>query len=201
MNLPWAFIFLPLSSAAAVYWTLFLILILSGVGLPVPEEITLLLGGYLAYLGFIDFWPAVYILFGGILAADALGYFMGRTYGERVFRKFERLPYASLVLNKGRYYFDKYGEGVVFFSRVLLGVRVAVPILAGHFRMNFTKFLFFDILASVPWTLFLVTLSYYLGSGLELIAEVREIKHIMFGIILALVTILAVQAIRKYPTH
>lgn len=176
-----AFIFLPLDSELALYAVLFLVLILSGVGLPVPEEATLLFGGYLAYLEFIDFWPVVYVSILGIIFADAFGYFLGRFWGEGIRRFFlGRWKGPNKALEKAKKYFDRHGEKVVIFSRPLLGVRVAVPILAGHFRMNFIKFLIYDTLAAIPWSFFLVSLSYYLGSSLNLITEVKEIKHTIF---------------------
>lgn len=201
MDLPLAFIFLPLDSVTALYSALFLILILSGLGLPVPEEITLLFGGYLAYLEFVSFWPTVYVLILGILIADAAGYILGRFAGEWISKKFIRGGIFANLLEKARGYFEKHGEKIVLFSRPLVGVRVAVPMLAGHFKMNFFKFLVFDTLVAIPWTFLLVSVSYYLGSGLSLITEVKEIKHIMFGIFIALVAVLAVRFIRKMPTR
>lgn len=196
-----AFLLLPLDSEAALYFVLFGILIFSGVGLPIPEEVTLLLGGYLAYLEFTDFWTTIYVLVAGIVIADILGYFLGRYGGQWLSDKIAHRPWAVLLLDRGREYFEKHGEKIVILSRPILGVRVAVPIMAGHFRMNFVKFLIFDAIAAIPWTFFLVLLSYYLGSGLDLITEVREIKHFMFGIILAVVAVLAVRFIRKYPAR
>ncbi|MBI2640699.1 MAG: DedA family protein [Candidatus Sungbacteria bacterium] len=196
-----AVILLPLDSEAALYLVLFGILFFSGVGLPVPEEVTLLLGGYLAYLEFIDFWITTYVLIAGIVAADILGYFLGRYAGQWLTDRISRWDRAVLVLEWGKKYFVRHGEKVVLFSRPLLGVRVAVPIMAGHFRMNFVKFLLLDTIAAIPWTFLLVFLSFYLGSGLDLITEAREIKHIMFGIVLAVVAVLAVRFIRKYPAR
>lgn len=172
---------LPLDHRSLLYLTLFLVLIFSGLGLPVPEEVTLLIGGYLAYLDFISFWPAVYILIAGIIAADVTGYFLGRFAGEKAENYFIRYARIAKFLERARAAFTRHGEKVVIFSRPLLGVRVAVPILAGHFRMNFLKFLIYDALAAIPWTFFLVSLSYYLGSGLELITKVKEIKHAGFA--------------------
>lgn len=174
---------LPLDHRSLLYVTLFLVLIFSGFGVPVPEEVTLLIGGYLAYLDFISFWPAVYVLIVGIIAADIVGYFLGRFAGERVEAYFIRHARTARFLERARGAFDRHGEKVVIFSRPILGVRVAVPILAGHFRMNFLKFLIYDALAAIPWTFFLVSLSYYLGSGFELITEVKEIKHAGFAVI------------------
>lgn len=197
MNLPLAFLLLPLDSKTALYIALFGILIFSGLGLPVPEEITLLLGGYLAYLGFIKFWPTVYILIAGIIVADIFGYFLGRCAGEWISSKFLRFRAAALLHDKAEWYFKRHGEKLVLFSRPLIGVRVAVPMLAGHFRMNFVKFLLFDSMAAIPWTFILVSLSYYLGSGLDLITEIREIKHLIFILIWALIVIYAVRLVRS----
>lgn len=48
--------FLPLENPLALYAVLFGMIFISVFGVPIPEEITVLLGGYLAYLGFIDFF-------------------------------------------------------------------------------------------------------------------------------------------------
>lgn len=196
-----AFIFLPLDSELALYAVLFLVLILSGVGLPIPEEATLLFGGYLAYLEFVNFWPVVYVSILGIVSADIVGYFLGRFWGDGFRRIFlVRLKRLDKILEKAKIYFDRHGEKVVIFSRPLLGVRVAVPILAGHFKMNFGKFLVYDILAAIPWSFFLISLSYYLGSSLNLITEVKEIKHTIFILLGVAIIVYAAIKFNKSPT-
>ena len=180
----WALLFLPLESSFALYFALFGILIFSGIGLPIPEEVTLLLGGYLAYLEFVDFWAVVYVLIVGIVAADVCGYFLGRFAGDWITRRIlSRSQVALHLLEKTRGYFNRYGEKMVMGTRPLLGVRVAVPLLAGHFKMNFARFFFYDIIAAIPWTFFLVSVSYYLGSGLDLITDVREVKYAVVAVL------------------
>lgn len=197
MNTLFALIFFPIDSSMALYAALFAILILSGVGLPVPEEATLLLGGYLAYLEFINYWVAILVLTAGIVVADAGGYFLGRYVGSWIEGKFLLFGFPTRLLDRGKYYFEKHGEKMVIFTRPLLGVRVVVPILAGHFRMNFMKFFVYDIIAAIPWTFFLVSLSYYLGAGLDLITEVREIKQLFFVLVWVGLVIYAVRFVRK----
>ena len=197
MDIPLAFIFLPLDSVTALYAALFLILVLSGIGLPLPEEITLLFGGYLAYLEFTSFWPTVYVLILGIIAADVLGYLLGRFAGEWVYRKIMRLQVLERFMERAKLYFEKHGEKIVLFSRPLIWVRVAVPIMAGHFKMNFMKFLIFDAIGAIPWTLFLVSISYYLGSGIDLITEVKEIKHFIFILLWIAIVIYAVRRVHR----
>lgn len=197
MGILYAFIWLPLESKTAIYTVLFLILIVSGFGIPIPEEATLLVGGYLAYLEFIDFWPAVYILIFGIIVADSAGYVFGRLAGAFLTEKLSRFKYANLFLEKTKGYFDKYGEPMVLFTRPLLGVRVLVPILAGNFKMNFFKFFIFDALGAIPWTFLLVSVSYYFGLGLDLLTEVREIKYVVVLLGIIGVLFLAARIIRR----
>jgi len=124
-----------------------------------------------------------YVLTLGIIAADLLGYMLGRFAGDWLSEKVSRFTVLSLLLKKAESYFEKHGEKVVLFSRPFLGVRVAVPIFAGHFKMNFAKFLIFDAIGAIPWTFFLVSISYYLGSGLDLITEVKDVKHLIIGLV------------------
>lgn len=193
-----AFIFLPLESVGSLYVVLFSVLILSGVGLPIPEEATLLLGGYLAYLGFTDFYLTLYVLVLGIVVADMFGYCLGRYGGGWISRKIARFKTTTIFLEKGKKYFERHGEKVVFFSRPLLGIRVAVPILAGHFKMHFGKFVLYDLAGAIPWTIFLVFASYYLGVGLDWIVKAREIKVVIFFVLgLAILSFAALRFLRN----
>lgn len=197
MNLLFAFILFPLDSPPALYAILFAVLILSGIGLPIPEEVTLVLGGYLAYLEFIDFWTTVYVLIAGIIAADVGGYLLGRFGGEYIVRALARWRWLETIHQKVAALFARHGDKIVVMSRPLFVVRVAVPMYAGHTKMRFIKFLLLDIAAAVPWTLFLVALSYYLGSGFDLLTEIREIKHVFFiALGLAIILFAAVRFVR-----
>jgi len=135
-----------------IHAILFLILLFSGVGLGIlPEDVVLLLGGYLAYLGFIRLPTALVVLIAGILAADVAGYWVGLRYGAWIEEHIvARWRFARRMMEKARQMFARHGEKMVMFSRPFFAVRVAVPIFAGHARMNFRKFLFYDAAVSVP---------------------------------------------------
>lgn len=179
-----AFAFSPLESVWSIYTLLAGLLVLSGAGLPLPEEVTLIFGGYLAYTGLTEFWPTVWTLIAGIMLADIAGYWEGRIAGQWIHeRVLSRWRWYAALAEKTKEHFKNHGGKTVFFSRALLGVRVLVPILAGHFRMPFVKFILLDALTAIPWTVALVFASYYLGSGLDLVTEVREIKIAILAIL------------------
>ena len=182
-----------------IHTILFLILFLSGVGLGIlPEDVVLILGGYLAYLEFIRLPTALIVLSAGILVADVAGYWVGLRYGAWIEQHIvSRWRFARRMMEAARQMFARHGEKMVMFSRPFFAVRVAVPIFAGHVRMNFRKFLFYDAVVSVPWTAAIVCASYYLSATLDVFAEARQIKHFIFlGIILAAVVYTALRLVK-----
>lgn len=200
MNTLLSLILLPLDYPSVLLMLLFFILMISGVGLVIlPEEVILLLGGYLAYLEFIPFSATVAVLTIGILAADMSGYWVGRRYGGWIEKHVvQRWRFAAVIFEKVITLFQKHGEKMVLFSRPLFIVRVAIPMFAGHTRMDFKKFLLYDAVVSIPWAVLLVSGSYYLSATLDVFAEARAIKHaVVIVLVLGFISYLAVRLIRS----
>lgn len=167
--------------------------------MPIPEEVTVLFGGYLAHSGILDLRTTLYVLILGNILSDMCGYCLGRFSGhwfyEKVLRHFH---VTNLLLSKGEQYFSRYGETIVFFSRPFMGVRFVIPILAGHYKMKFSKFLFFNALITIPWTALIVLVSYSLGTGLAWISETEEIRHTIMAVVgLAILLYAALHYIRE----
>lgn len=184
------FFLLPLESPVALYAILFCLTIFSAFGLPLPEEITLLLAGYLAYLGFTNFLTTVVVMSMSIVVADFCGYLLGRYLGDFLYEKvLGRFEFTRELLEKGKKYVDRFGEKVIILTRPIFGVRFIVPIMMGHFRMNVKKFLIYDFVAALPYSLVIISLSYYLGSIFTLIADFKGIKHIFEWLIGGIIVI------------
>lgn len=185
-----------LDRPAAIHAILFSILLFSGTGIGLlSEEIVLLLGGYLAHLGFIGFPAALAVLTAGILGADAIGYLTGLYCGAWIEEHIvAQWRYAADLTDKAKRLFERHGEKMILFSRPFWAVRVAVPMFAGHTRMPFLKFILYDALVSVPWTVAVVSASYYLSATVDVFAGARRIKHYFFaGLILAVVVYTALR--------
>ncbi len=175
-----AILIFVLTYPAALYAIIFAALMLAGIGLPVPDEVTLIFGGYLASLGLAGLWTTLAVAIAGILAADTAGYLTGRYAGHLLARLMARSRHANAAYEKAAGLFAKYGDKIVALSRPLFGIRVAVPIFAGHARMPFKKFLALDALAAVPWAVFFVVMSYELGTSFDFFTDLRRIKHFFF---------------------
>src|SRR5688572_6544535 len=148
----------------SVYYTLAGILLLCGLGLPIPEDISLICAGYMAHLGVLNVHTAFTVCFAAVLAGDTMAFFLGRFFGARILenRTFQRIftPRKQLRV---RAYFRKYGSKVIFIGRFLPGLRFSIFFSAGTLRLRPTVFFVYDSLAAILSVPFLVYLAWIFG--------------------------------------
>jgi len=167
------------------YVGIFIILLLCGLGLPLPEETVIIAGGFLAYKGYTNLYMTIAILVGGALVGDVIIYFLGRKWGDKVLRfKFLQAVLTEDKIQKTKEYFGKYGDKAVFLSRFFAGIRPVTFFMSGTMGMEPGKFLLMDGLAaviSIPLNTFVV---YYLGADIEHL--LRTLKKVNRTLILIL---------------
>jgi len=188
------------------YGIVFLILLLCGFGLPMPEDIVLVTGGVLAWLasdlphatlrGMLrddGLLAMIAIGLGGILAGDSVIFLAGRRYGARVadFRPLRRIitpEKLQLVERKIR----TRGNVVVLFARFLPGLRAPTFFTVGHARMPYWEFLLFDGVAALVSAPLWVCVGFWFGSDLQAAATVagRFSNYILLGVGVVLVAFL-----------
>jgi membrane protein DedA with SNARE-associated domain len=185
------------------YVFVFVVLLLCGFGLPMPEDVVLVTGGVLAWLSsdlesvslsgmFRDpgLLAMVAVGLGGILAGDSVIFWAGRRFGHRVadFRPLRRIitpEKLELVEKKVR----TRGNVVVMFARFLPGLRAPTYFTVGHARLPYWKFLLFDGTAALVSAPLWVCVGFWFGSDLEEAARVAsQFSHY---ILLAVAVVLA----------
>lgn len=144
-------------------WGPFFVLILCGLGLPMPEDVVLVAAGA---LGAIDgrSWIEVSILmYAGVMLGDSTIFLAGRYYGARLrkARWFQRY-FSEKKQAKVENLFDRYHTWVLFVGRFLPGLRAPIFFTAGSTRVKFWKFFLFDGLAALVSVPFFVWLGHWL---------------------------------------
>jgi membrane protein DedA with SNARE-associated domain len=132
------------------YAAMFGILFLCGLGLPLPEEVTLLASGLAVGWKQADFLLASIACVTGILAGDLLIFVLGRVFG----RSFLASRPMQCILTEKRQakitgLFAKHGAKAVFFARFFAGVRIGVYAYAGQHGMGVFRFIFLDFLGAL----------------------------------------------------
>lgn len=161
------------------------VVLLSAVGLPVPEELSLATAGVLAGRGHAVLLVAIGACYVAVLLADLLIWRIGRALGssERLVSFVGEERFASV----SRAY-DTYGGWLVLMVRPIPGFRVPVYSVAGAAGMPAARFVLFDGVAAAVTVPVYVGLGYWLADDLavlaETIAQSRNVVGIVGGVVL-----------------
>lgn len=159
------------SYGLGAYACVFVVLVACGLGVPLPEDISLIFGGLLAYEGAVSLPWMMAVGFVGILVGDSLIYSAGRRMGNRasVSKGFLAKVVTPEKRAKVAELFAVHGQKIVMIARFLPGVRAVTYFTAGSARMSYTRFIFFDGLAALASAPLFVYLGYHFGGELELL--------------------------------
>jgi len=170
------------------YGAAFVLLLAAGIGIPIPEDIPLLLSGYLSRQGIMRLEIAVPVCFAGVLLGDTALFFLARHGGSRLATRPlmgalltpERMARAKDVLSR-------HGTKAIVIARHVAGLRVAVFAAAGAGGMPFRRFIFWDALSSCASVPLMLGLGYVFSDRLEaLTRHIHRVQHWAIAIALAL---------------
>jgi membrane protein DedA with SNARE-associated domain len=159
------------ASPATVYYSVAGILLLCGLGLPIPEDLSLISTGALAYEGVINVHTGFFVCLGAVLGGDSLAFLLGRFFGPRVLqsRLFKNFFTPKKQL-RVRAYFRKYGSKVIFVGRFLPGLRFTIYFSAGILKVRPAIFFVYDSLAAILSVPLLVYAAWFFGNRIEQVA-------------------------------
>ncbi len=148
------------------------ILLASGLGLPIPEDLPLLLAGYCCGIGLADIRVMLPVAFLAVMGGDSIIYFMGRRYGHRVQRlRMLRRYLTPARLARAEMSFHAHGGKTLFLARFMPGLRAAVYFSAGAFKIPFWKILVFDGTAAILSVPLWVLVAWYFADDIETVRQ------------------------------
>lgn len=121
--------------------------------------------------------PAVtFIAFAG----DQSGYWIGRAIGPKIFNKEDTRFFKKHYVTETHAFFEKHGPKTIILARFVPIVRTFMPVLAGVSKMDYRKFVAFDIVGAILWGGGITVLGYFLGN----VAFIRDhVEAIFLGIV------------------
>ncbi|MBK1838755.1 DedA family protein [Azospirillum sp. YIM B02556] len=137
------------------------------VGLLIPGVVMLTATGALVAAGVLDFWSVYLAIAGGAILGDAASYWLGRRYGERMFRLWP-LSRQPDLRRRGEAFFLRHGGKGVFLARFIGPLRAVVPTTAGMMAMPHRKFQTFNILSALIWAPLLMSPGHLAWTGYDL---------------------------------
>lgn len=179
------------------YAGIFILMAAESALIPIPSEITMPFAGFLASQGKLAF---IYIVLVGTLAnlaGSLLAYYIGYLLEETVLLGLIKKYGKFILLSEHEYrraegWFKKYGDKVIFISRLLPGVRTVISLPAGMFEMDIKKFVIYTTLGCLVWSALLTYIGLVLGknwNSLEPYYRKFEIVIVVFIVVAVLVYI------------
>src|SRR5947207_5770738 len=169
------------------YAVLFGMLFLCGLGLPVPEDIPLIVSGILIGSHKMHLAIAAPLAWAGIIGGDCVLYFLGRRYGLNITRvPFVGKHVTEARIEKAEKLFQRWGIWVVAVGRLFAGIRGAMVVAAGTIRFSFLKFIIADGLAALVSGGLFIWLGMKFGQNLHYI-EIKIHKYgewVFWGVVL-----------------
>jgi len=153
-----------------------LILILGGLGLPIPEEAPVILAAVLSRNGTLLAPLALATCLLGVLAGDFVVYLLGYIYGEKVLS----LPLTRRLLTRAREaqikgYFHRHGFKILVLGRFAVGFRTAAYLTAGILKLPPLKLFFTDLFAASLSTFLMFGLGYIFAHQIQ--SGIREMQQ------------------------
>jgi membrane protein DedA with SNARE-associated domain len=150
------------------YAGLFVVLLMCGLGLPLPEDVALLAGGYLVHRGITRYPLTLLVSLVGVVAGDNSLFFLGRRFGTGLVRYFGiSRPDSQLQIERIRGFMDRHGHRAIFYARFLAGLRALIYLTAGSFGVSPNRFLIYDFAGAVISVPVVVSIGYVFGGELE----------------------------------
>lgn len=162
------------------------------IGVVVPGEAAILIGGALAAQGRIPLWAALAAAILGAITGDTVGYAVGRRWGERMLPRLSRR--RARKLEEAEAFLRRHPGWTIALGRFPPGIRTFVPGAAGMSRVGYRAFLVSNVVGAVVWGTTFVLLGYAAGRSW------RRVEALVSGggLILVAVAVLAAWLLHSY---
>jgi membrane protein DedA with SNARE-associated domain/membrane-associated phospholipid phosphatase len=158
------------------------------IGLVVPGETTMLLGGAVAGQGAVDVYLLIAVAWFAAWLGDTFSFFLGRRLGrEFVLKHGSRVGISHERFEKVEEYFDRHGGKTIFIGRWISLVRAFAPFIAGSSGMNYRGFVPYSILGTGLWASLHILVGYFFSRSIETAGHYAARGAFLLATLIALV--------------
>ena len=161
------------------------------VGFFLPGDSLLVTAGVFAGTGQLNILHLNLVLIAAAILGDTVGYWFGRRAGPALFRRPKSLLFNPAHLRRAHDFYEKHGGKTIVIARFMPVVRTFAPIVAGMGRMEYRRFLAFNVFGGIFWVVSMTLIGYFLGQipgvkeHIEIVIIVVIFLSVLPGIIAA----------------
>jgi len=188
------------------YVALFFLLWLGIVGLPVPDELVVATGGFLASVQILNPYYSFLAGYLGVMSGLTIGFLLGKWFGRPILDWLSKKEKMRRMITRSTELINKYGTFSLCISYLFPVVRHIVPYLVAMGGMKFRRYAALSYSIGFVWTVFFFLIGYVFGKNVEMVVHV--IRHYGLYALAGLILLIIVGMIarqkwanRPYKAH
>lgn len=159
------------------YIAIFLFCIFSGYVIPLPEEILLLIVGYMASSHIVHLIPAIMVVIVAIIIGDNILYRLTLKNNKHVRKLIHEVLSLKIFIRK-RALMERHVGTAIFVSRFFPFLRFVGPIFAGYIKAKEKTFVFFNTLAILIYVPIVISIGYFFNGSFDwLLNQFGRMRH------------------------
>jgi membrane-associated protein len=165
------------------------------VGFFLPGDSLMFLVGAVAGAGNLNLFVVNLVLMAAAILGDSVGYALGRRTGPAIFDRPDSRWFRREHLARTHAFYEKYGGKTIVYARFVPIVRTFAPFVAGVGKMNYGRFVSFNVFGGVGWVFGMTMLGFLLG-GVPIVKQ--HLEKVILLIILISVAPVVVEGLKAY---
>jgi membrane protein DedA with SNARE-associated domain len=165
--------------------TLFVLLTLGIIALPVPEETLMILAGAAMNKGYLNIPATIIAAYAGSLCGISISYLLGRTVGHYLIHRYGRfVGLTEFHLKRAENWFERFGKWTLFIGYFIPGVRHFTGFSAGTTYLNFDQFALYAYSGAIFWASTFLSIGYFFGpTWLSIFEHIEiDISEVLLGL-------------------
>ncbi|HTU43705.1 MAG TPA: VTT domain-containing protein [Bryobacteraceae bacterium] len=134
------------------------------VGFFLPGDSLLFTVGVVAGAGKLQIWAIIAMLAIASMLGDGIGFLLGSTLGYRLFQNPKSRIFRREYLDRTHAFYERHGGKTIIYAKFVPIIRTFAAFIAGVAKMNYGRFLTFNVGGAVGWVTLMICLGYSLGN-------------------------------------
>lgn len=129
-----------------------------------PGDSLLFAAGGIAAIGSMNIHLMVALLIAAAIIGDAVNFMIGKYFGEKLFANPDSKIFKRSYLDKTHAFYEKYGGKTIIIARFVPIVRTFAPFVAGIAKMDYSKFIRYNVIGAVLWVVLFSYIGYFFAN-------------------------------------
>ncbi len=156
-----------------------------------PGDSLLFAAGAVAALGSLNVYAIFVILTIAAIAGDTINYWIGNRFGQNIVDN-PKIPFINQEhIDKTQEFYAKHGGKTIVLARFVPVVRTFAPFVAGVGKMDYSKFILFNVLGGIVWVALFTFAGYFFGN-------IPAVKHNFTLVIMAIIVLSVVPMVFEF---